>query len=135
LQHRSKTILAFFVLLALAACSMWATKATVTYEGVGDMLLQTYTNAKAMCDAGTLTPEQCSKLKDAYNKARDAYIAAGDTLVLIINTEAAIHDTHDAVKQQELQQLTNQYVGLLQQAGNLAIEFQNLYCEFGGKQK
>lgn len=133
MQHRNKIILAFFALFALAACSMWAGKATVTYEGVGDILLQTYTSAKAMCDAGTLTPEQCAKLKDAYNKARDVYIAAGDTLILVIHTEAVVHNTHDAVKKQELQQLTNQYVDLLRQAGNLAIEFQNLYREFGGK--
>jgi hypothetical protein len=125
------------IALSLAACALWKEKATVTYEGVGDILTQTYTNVKQLCDSGTLKAEDCVKIKDTYNKARKAYIVAGDTLIATMNLEASIKSTQDAVAkknlQAQLQTLMAQYNQNIQDAGKLASEFENLYYDLGGK--
>jgi len=139
------------VFIFLTSCALWKEKATVIYEGVGDILTQTYTSAKQLCDNGTLKAEDCVKIKDMYNKTRAAYIVAGDVLIASMNLEASINSTKDAINatkdavekkeleaklpelQAQFQALMIQYNQNLQDAAKLAAEFQELYYELGGK--
>ncbi len=136
-MNRKIVVLAMVLILTLGACALWKEKATVTYEGVGNILTTTYTNVKQLCDSGTLKAEDCLKIKEMYNKTRSAYIVAGDTLIAAMNLEASIKNTQDAVQkkdlQAQLQALMVQYNQNLQEAAKLASEFQNLYYDLGGK--
>lgn len=135
-------IMALFLFVALismlgAGCALWKEKATVTYEGVGNIFTETYTGAKQLCDNGTLNAADCAKIKDTYNKARQAYVVAGDTLIAAMNLEASVNATQDAVQkktlQAQLQTLMVQYNQNVQDAAKLVSEFRDLYTSLGGK--
>ena len=131
-------ILALTLALTLSlGCAAWKTKATITYEGTGQILTSVQTGAKMLCDTGQLQPADCEKLKATYNKARAVYITAGDLLIASMNIEATLKDTTDAVKKQDLNnQLTKlmaDYTANLNEAGRLVAELQDLYLQLGGK--
>jgi len=123
------------ILVFAVSCALWKEKATITYEGTGQILSGVYDAVKPACDSGQLSVETCVNLKDAYNKARAAYIVAGDTLILSMEFEESIAKTQDAVAKKELQAklsiLMKDYTKNLNEAVNLVREFEILYNELG----
>ena len=80
------------VLASVFGCAGTNAKANAvaSYEATGGILTDIQASAKSMCDAGTISAQDCAKLKASYNKTRTAYISAGNMLIVAINAEDAI---------------------------------------------
>ena len=76
------------ILMSLTSCSpSWKKNTTAGYEITGTTISETYTSAKMLCDSGTIKQEDCTKIKEIYNKVRDSYLVAGNALTIAINTD------------------------------------------------
>ena len=113
-------VLAMVILFAIS-CAGWRGAAVANYE-TGAKTLNLY-KAQAMtaCDTKLITPDNCQKLKDSYNKARKPYILAGDALNAAIETDDAIKQGSWKAKYQEL---INSYTTIL-------LEFINVGYDLG----
>jgi len=98
-------MLAFLLVLAFG-CAGTRGKVVSSYELAGTILKAAYDVAKPACDTGTLSAEDCAKIKDCYNQARQYYIIAGDVLILALETEEITQKQADL---EEYQKLVNLY--------------------------
>ena len=109
------------VLLFIVGCAGWRGAAVANYE-MGAKTLNLYkAQAVKACDTKLVTPENCQKLKDAYNKASKPYILAGDALNAVIETDDVIQQNSWKEKYNEL---INSYTTIL-------LEFINIGYDLG----
>jgi len=80
-------VLLFLLIISILGCAGSKGKIVSSYELAGAMLKTAYQVAKPACDSGTLSTEDCAKVKQTYNQARASYLLAGDLLVLAMETE------------------------------------------------
>ena len=113
-------ILALILIFAIG-CAGWRGAAVANYE-TGSKTLKLYKDQAAKaCDTKLVTPENCQKLKDAYNKARKPYVLAGDALNAAIETEDAVQQNTWKLRYEEL---INSYTTIL-------LEFINVGYDVG----
>jgi outer membrane biogenesis lipoprotein LolB len=119
-KFKSITVLVVLMFL-LSACAGWRGAAVANYE-TGSKTLKLYKDQAAKaCDTKLVTPENCQKLKDAYNKARKPYVLAGDALNAAIETEDAVQQNTWKLRYEEL---INSYTTIL-------LEFINVGYDVG----
>ncbi len=115
--------LAVAVLLMLSSCATWKPDTVAGYESAGAVLTDIETRAKGMCDSGKIKPDECGRLKRAYEKARAAYITSGDALILAMDAgDAATKQRSLAAYQKAVTDLGALLPELITTAGEVGIK-------------
>lgn len=90
----NKNLTCFFLLILWCLClgslgcgSMsWQKRTMISYEAAGEVLQASQPILRAMCEDGTLSPEDCIAARKTYNDAVEIYKIMGNAAIIAMDT-------------------------------------------------
>ncbi len=95
-EKKTVTVTYFFIIMAVLAFSAvgcvgcksrpMETKVVLTYSSMGAVIESALPTLKKLCEAKTLSDEECAEAKKAYNEAVAIYKFLGDVAIVAVDT-------------------------------------------------